>query len=109
MRGKKESKYTPNEFAKIIEDKGAGEIIIQSINKDGSMSGYDINFINQLSKSLKIPLIALGGAGHYSDLKECFFNGFVNGVAAGSLFVYQGIHKGVLINYPENKFAIFSK
>lgn len=108
-RGKKESKYSPIEFAKIIQEKGAGEIIIQSIKKDGTMSGYDIDFIFEVSKSLKIPIIALGGANNYSNLKKCFDDGYVNGVAAGSLFVYQGVHRGVLINYPENKLSIFSK
>jgi cyclase len=107
LRGRKESNYSPLEFAKMMEDKGAGEIIIQSIKKDGTMSGYDINSIFEISKSLKIPVIALGGASNYSDLKKCFNGGYVNGVAAGSLFVYQGIHKGVLINYPENKSSIF--
>ena len=109
FRGKIESKYTPIEFAKIMEEKGAGEIIIQSIKKDGMMSGYDIDFIFDVSNSLKIPVIALGGASNYSNLKKCFDQGYVSGVAAGSLFVYQGIHKGVLINYPENKSSIFSK
>lgn len=107
FRGKIESKYSPIEFAKIMEDKGAGEIIIQSIKKDGTMSGYDKSLIFEVSKSLKIPVIALGGASNYSDLKECFNDAYVNGVAAGSLFVYQGVHKGVLINYPENKSSIF--
>jgi cyclase len=109
LRGKIESKYSPIEFAKIMEEKGTGEIIIQSIKKDGMMSGYDIDFIFEVSKLLKIPVIALGGASNYSNLKKCFDQGYVSGVAAGSLFVYQGIHKGVLINYPENKLSIFSK
>jgi len=107
-RGKKESNYSPTEFSKIMEELGAGEIIIQSIDRDGTMSGYDVDTIFDISKRLKIPIIALGGAGNYNDLNDCYKNGYVNGLAAGSLFVYQGIHKGVLINYPENKTSIFT-
>ena len=84
-----------------MEANGAGEIIIQSIDRDGTMSGYDLSLINEISKAVKIPVIALGGAGNIDDLRKGYQIGNANGLAAGSMFVYMGPHKGVLINYPE--------
>jgi len=86
-----------------MEAKGAGEIIIQSIEKDGTMEGYDIPLIRSISGAVNIPVIALGGAGDLDDLKEAYQDGYANGLAAGSMFVYIGPHKGVLINYPERE------
>ncbi|MDC0338322.1 AglZ/HisF2 family acetamidino modification protein [Flavobacteriales bacterium] len=105
--GVSSTKYTPADFAKLMQEKGAGELILQSIKNDGMMSGYDIEMAYEISNSVHIPVIALGGAKNQANLKKCYFDGYVNGVAAGSLFVYQGVHKGVLINYPENKTSIF--
>ncbi len=93
----------PIAFAQLMEAKGAGEIIIQSIKKDGTMEGYDIPLIRSVSGAVNIPVIALGGAGDIDDLKEAYQDGYANGLAAGSMFVYKGPHKGVLINYPEKK------
>jgi imidazole glycerol-phosphate synthase subunit HisF len=101
MNGSKSSGYSPVEFAKLMEQKGAGEIIIQSIERDGMMKGYDINLIKRISTAVKIPVVALGGAGNIAHLKEAYQDGFANGLAAGSIFVYQGPKHGVLINYPE--------
>lgn len=86
------------EFIKNIESFGAGEIIINSVDNDGVMNGYDIDLVKQVTKCVKIPVIALGGAGNIKDLKNAVING-ASAVAAGSLFVYQGIHRGVLISY----------
>lgn len=102
--GRKSSSYNPIDFAKLMEEKGAGEIIIQSIDKDGSMEGYDIDLIRSISEAVTIPVVALGGAGTYDDLKNAWKNGLANGLAAGSLFVYQSKRRGVLINYPDNGF-----
>lgn len=99
--GEKSSNYTPVEFAKLMQEKGAGEIIIQSIEKDGTMAGYDINLVKIISEAVTIPVIALGGAGNVSDLKNVHENAYASGSAAGSLFVYQGVKRGVLINYPD--------
>jgi cyclase len=104
---KKTYKYSPIEFAQLMEKNGAGEVIIQSVEKDGTMSGYDVSLLKKISEAVSIPVIALGGASEYEDLKKCFVESFVSGVAAGSLFVYQGSNKGVLINYPENKRSLF--
>ncbi|OFX31629.1 MAG: imidazole glycerol phosphate synthase subunit HisF [Bacteroidetes bacterium GWA2_32_17] len=99
--GTKSTGYLPEEFAKIMEEKGAGEIIIQSIEKDGKMEGYDIDLIKKISESVSIPVIALGGAGNLNHLKQAYNEGFANGLAAGSMFVYHSKTKGVLINYPD--------
>jgi cyclase len=101
--GRKSSHLKPIDFARLMEEKGAGEIIVQSIDKDGSMSGYDIDLIRSISEAVTIPIVALGGAGKMEDLNEVRVNGFANGLAAGSLFVYQSSRRGVLINYPEKR------
>ncbi|MFN8297601.1 MAG: AglZ/HisF2 family acetamidino modification protein [Chitinophagales bacterium] len=101
LNGSKASDYAVEDFARLMEDKGAGEIVIQSVEKDGMMQGYDLDLIKRISSAVKIPVIALGGAGNLNHLKEAYQKGFANGLAAGSIFVYQGIHKGVLINYPD--------
>jgi len=101
--GKESTKYKPVELARIAEEMGAGEIIIQSIAKDGTMEGYDIDLIKSISNAVTIPTVALGGAGSFEDLTEAYQQGNVNGIAAGSFFVYQGNNKGVLINYPSKE------
>ena len=101
--GKKTTDYTPEDFAKLMEEKGAGEIIIQSIEKDGMMNGYDIDLIKRISELVSIPVIALGGAGSVEHLKQAYTEGYANGLAAGSLFLFQGHNRGVLINYPEKQ------
>jgi len=99
--GTKASEYSPVEFTKLATDMGAGEIVVQSITLDGTMKGYDIPLIRSISESVSIPVVALGGAGTIAHLHDAYTNGFANGLAAGSLFVYQGPRRGVLINYPE--------
>ena len=99
--GSKPSKYSPKDFAKIIEENGAGEIIIQSIDKDGTMSGYDLDLVKEISTAVAIPVVALGGAGNLEHMIEAYKKGFASALAAGSLFVFQGPNKGVLINYVE--------
>jgi cyclase len=93
-------KYSPLEFAQLMEDKGAGELIVQSIEKDGTMTGYDIDLIRKISEKVTVPVVALGGAGSFADLKRCYVEGNASALAAGSIFVYQGPRKGILINYP---------
>jgi len=101
LNGCKQSGYTPENFAGLMEEKGAGEIIIQSIDRDGTMKGYDLELIRKISHTVKIPVVALGGAGNLDDLRHAYTEGYANGLAAGSLFVYHGPRKGVLINYPD--------
>lgn len=99
--GKKNTGYDPIVFAKMAVDNGCGEIIVQAIKNDGMMTGYDISLIRQISLEIPIPVVALGGAGSLLHMAEAFQEGCASGLAAGSLFIYQGKHKGVLINYPE--------
>lgn len=87
------------EFAKQMQDCGAGELIIQSIDNDGVMKGYDLELVKKISENVSIPIVALGGAGEISHLKNLNSHTTVNGFGCGSLFVYNGVHKGVLINY----------
>ncbi len=101
--GNKATEFDVLEFARLMEKKGAGEIIIQSIEKDGMMNGYDIELIKSTSLSVEIPVVALGGAGNINDLSEVYRKGYANGLGAGSLFIFQGKNRGVLINYPEKK------
>lgn len=109
LSGTKSTSYTPVEFAQLMEQNGAGEIIIQSIERDGMMEGYDIDLIKSISTSVSIPVVALGGAGKKEDLIKAFQAGHANGLAAGSLFVYQGKKRGVLINYPDKNELVFEK
>jgi cyclase len=101
--GRVETGLDPVEFAIEMEHKGAGEIIVQSIEKDGMMTGYDVALMRSVVEAVTIPVVALGGAGSIDDLRDLYKEASPNGLAAGSLFVYKGAHKGVLINYPEKK------
>jgi cyclase len=107
--GTKSTSYNPIDFAKLMEEKGAGELIIQSIENDGAMTGYDIDLIKRVSQAVTIPVVALGGAGSVTHLKQAYTEGFANGLAAGSMFVYQGSKNGVLINYLEKKEIMFNR
>ena len=103
INGTKASSYAPVEFALLMEQQGAGEIIIQSIERDGMMQGYDIALVKSIAEAVSIPVVALGGAGKMEHLKEVYQKGFANGLASGSFFVYQGEKRGVLISYPEKE------
>ena len=100
--GTKSVKTRPEEFAKQMENCGAGEILINSINNDGEMAGYDLELIRLISETVKIPVICCGGAGKLNDMKDAFNNG-ATAMAAGSFFVFHGRHRGVLISYPERQ------
>lgn len=93
----------PFEFAKVVQEKGAGEILINSVDNDGKMKGYDLQLINKIATTVNIPVIACGGAGNEKDLKNAVDN-HASAVAAGSMFVFHGKHKAVLIKYPTDLF-----
>jgi imidazole glycerol-phosphate synthase subunit HisF len=93
----------PIDFALRMQRIGAGELIINSVDNDGMMNGYDLELIDQLSSKLEIPVVACGGAGNFEHLKKAILQGGASAVAAGSLFVFHGPLKGVLINYPNQK------
>lgn len=97
--GKKKEGKDLLSHLKELEDAGAGEILINSIDRDGQQIGYDDELIKLASSYVNIPLVACGGAGHVDHLKTPINNG-ASAVAAGSLFVFMGKHKAVLINYP---------
>ena len=98
--GTEKTKKNPVELAKQVEDSGAGELIINSIDRDGMMTGYDTELFESVSSSVRIPVVGCGGAGNPEHLKEGFFKGQVHALAAGSMFVFHGPRKAVLINYP---------
>jgi cyclase len=83
-----------------MERMGAGEILLNSIDRDGTMAGYDLELIQWVTKSVSIPVIACGGAGKFEDFASAVKKGGASAVAAGSLFVFQGHLRGVLINFP---------
>jgi cyclase len=92
--------HSPVEFAELMTKSGAGEIILQSIDRDGTMKGYDIELIGSVASKVEVPVVALGGAGKKQDLISAYTTGNANALAAGSLFVYKDRKRGVLINYP---------
>ena len=98
--GRKNSGKCPVEFAKLLVRSGVGEIVVNSIANDGVMQGYDMAILKQIRNSISVPLTALGGAGSISDMRVLFQELGIMGAAAGSLFVFKGAYKAVLINYP---------
>ncbi|MEN6327033.1 MAG: AglZ/HisF2 family acetamidino modification protein [Syntrophomonas sp.] len=101
--GSKNTKLDPVKWAIIMQELGAGELMINSIELDGSMKGYDIELMQRVSSAVSIPVIACGGAGSINDFTQVVLNGGASAVAAGSLFVFKGKHRAVLINYPNRK------
>lgn len=101
--GSKSTKYSPVEFAQLMQEKGAGELLVNSVEKDGTMEGYSLDLIRRVSEAVDIPVIACGGAGQVSDLSRVVIEGNASAAAAGSLFVYHGPRKAVLINLPEKQ------
>lgn len=98
--GKKGTGKSPFDFAKQIQALGAGEIVVNSIDQDGMMKGYDTSLIEKVREVNSLPLTALGGVGSLNDIGELIQKFGIIGASAGSLFVFKGIYKAVLINYP---------
>jgi cyclase len=98
--GTQSTGINPVDYAKKNESEGAGEILINSIDRDGVMEGYDIELIKSISGSVRIPVIACGGAGRLSDFSLAVKQGGASAVAAGSFFVFHGKRRAVLITYP---------
>jgi cyclase len=90
----------PAEFAKVMEDAGVGEIVVNSVDGDGTMKGYDVDLIAQIRDAVTVPMTALGGAGSLDDIRRLIARFGIIGAAAGSLFVFKGPYRAVLINYP---------
>lgn len=98
--GKKNTKRSVFEMIVKAEALGAGEITINSIDNDGKMKGYDLVLAQKIRQAVKIPITFLGGAGSLSDIDALIRTCGVVGASAGSLFVFKGVYKAVLINYP---------
>ena len=98
--GTRKTGINPLEFVEKLENYGAGEIILNSIDNDGAMSGYDYGIISKIKQKINIPLTALGGAGSLEDIGKLIGEHKIIGASAGSLFVFKGKYKAVLINYP---------
>jgi len=104
--GSKPTGFNPVEYALSMQQQGAGEIIVQSIDHDGAMQGYNLNLIQEISAAVTIPVVALGGAGNLQHMRDAYTQAHATALAAGSMFVFYGPNKAVLINYPErNKIA----
>ncbi|RTY35129.1 imidazole glycerol phosphate synthase cyclase subunit [Chlorobium phaeovibrioides] len=97
---KTKHKLDPVTLAIELQDSGAGEIVINSVDRDGLMQGYDLDFAAQVKQALKVPVTFLGGAGSLEHIGELIGRLGVIGAAAGSLFVFKGKYRAVLINYP---------
>lgn len=110
MRGKRWEVYTHNgtratgldalAFAREAESLGAGEIVINAIDRDGQMEGYDLELVRAVRAAVTRPLTVLGGAGSLADIGGLVREFGIIGAAAGSLFVFKGVYRAVLINYP---------
>jgi imidazole glycerol-phosphate synthase subunit HisF len=90
----------PRAYALQMQDCGAGELFVQSIDLEGARSGYDIGLMKEISATVKIPVIACGGAGSLDDIRQLLHSSLVAAAAAGSMFVLHGKHKAPLISYP---------
>lgn len=91
-------KYSAVDWARRLEDLGVGEIMLNSVNRDGEMTGYDFDLIRRVSQAVSVPVIACGGAKSFADLSAAIQNG-ASAAAGGSVFVFKGKHRGVLIQY----------
>lgn len=98
--GKKRSRATPVEHARALETAGAGELLVQSVDRDGTGTGYDLATLSSVTQAVAVPVIALGGAGTAEHLAEAALLGGASASAAGSMFVFHGRQQGVLINMP---------
>ncbi|HSZ86973.1 MAG TPA: AglZ/HisF2 family acetamidino modification protein [Puia sp.] len=100
--GTKNAGIDPVEYAKKMEKAGAGELLLNSIEKDGTFGGYDISLIELISSAVNIPVVAIGGAASVNDFALAVKHG-ASAVSAGSMFVFQRPHRAVLISYPSQK------
>jgi cyclase len=98
---KKNTKCSLFEMLSRFEELGAGELVINSIENDGQMKGYDLELAKRVRQTAHIPITILGGAGSLKDIGDLVRDCGIIGAAAGSLFVFKGVYKAVLINYPK--------
>ena len=96
----KRSGLNPIAFAKQLEELGVGEIVINSVDRDGRMGGYVLELVRQMREAVSVPMTVLGGAGSLDDIRALISQQSIVGAGAGSLFVFKGKYRAVLINYP---------
>lgn len=100
--GRVDAKTAPVEFARLAEELGAGEIVVNSIDQDGTMRGYDLDIARQIREAVSLPMTVLGGAGSMEHMADAVSQLGVAGLAAGSFFVFKGQYRAVLISYPSS-------
>ena len=93
----------PLDFACKIQELGVGEIVLNSVDRDGKMKGYDLDLVERMLQIISVPITVLGGAGSLNDIRELVERYSIIGAAAGSLFVFKGKYRAVLINYPDDQ------
>jgi cyclase len=98
-RGSRKTGLTPAEAAAKAQQLGAGEVLVSSIDRESTFTGYDVKLIESVAAAISVPVIALGGAGSFDDFAPALQAG-ASAVAAGSMFVLNGKHRAVLISYP---------
>ncbi len=101
--GRKGTGRDPVEFASAMEKLGAGEILLTAMDRDGTQEGYDIELIKSVTSAVGIPVIACGGAGKIEDFRLAVKEGGASACAAGSMVVYFGRNRAVLITFPERE------
>lgn len=101
--GKFNTGLDPVKFAVQMDQMGAGELLVNVIDRDGTMQGYDIDLLKKITSEVSMPVIACGGAGKIEHFREAVESGGASAVAAGSMFVFHGAHRAVLINYPSQE------
>jgi len=97
--GRKVTRLDPVDFARRMEAEGAGELLLTSVERDGTQSGYDLDLLSRIASAVRIPVVISGGAGQLRDFQAAFDSG-ATAAAAGSMFVFTGKHRAVLITYP---------
>jgi cyclase len=98
--GTRKTGLDPVGFASQVEELGAGEVVLNNIERDGEMKGYDLDLIRQVREAVHLPLTVLGGAGTLAHIEALIREFGIIGAAAGSLFVFKGVYRAVLISYP---------
>lgn len=101
--GTKKSNWKLKDFISKLEEIGIGEIVINSIDNDGMMQGYDLPLIESVREKCSMPITVIGGAGSLQNIKDLIRKFKIIGAAAGSLFVFKGKYKAVLISYPNRE------
>lgn len=103
MSGRHRIDHIPADWARKMEDQGAGEILLTSIDREGTWKGFDIDLIHSVTEAVDIPVIAHGGASNLNDIVDAVKRGGASAVALGSMVVYQKRGMGVLVNFPDKK------